>query len=217
MVSVKTLKSSPGMALQRLLLQTKAGALKGLIGEDIIETLEGFDKSLLEGAKLGKLASRLIDPAEALRDPVKSAKIVRLLPLPKARELADKLGVEDGKDLFDRLSEAAKNTKSLQTLYSFFGVVQDERAPSEVKLDAGKANAGYGLFDHQRVAGILRQMPLITEIDQLAQHGITDVQARDYLTENIGDKMNYPPEDTWRVLKDWLIHFCPETYRREAG
>ena len=67
------------------------------------------------------------------------------------------------------------------------------------------------------VAGILRQMPLITEIDQLAQSGITDVQARDFLIENIGDKMDYPPEDTWRVLKDWLVHFFPETYIREAG
>lgn len=67
------------------------------------------------------------------------------------------------------------------------------------------------------VAGILRQMPLITEIDHLAQHGITDKQARDFLIENIGDKMDYPPEDTWRVLKDWLVHFFPETYIREAG
>ena len=152
MVSSKPLKIAPGLALQRLLLQTKPGALRGLIGEDIVKTLEGFDKSLLEGDKLGKLASRLIDPAEALRDPVKSAKIVRLLPLPKARELADKLGIEDGKDLFDRLSEAVKDSKSLQTLYSFFGVVQDERAPSQVKSDASKASAGYGLFEHQRIA-----------------------------------------------------------------
>ena len=67
------------------------------------------------------------------------------------------------------------------------------------------------------VAGILRQMPLITEIDHLAQRGITDVQARDFLNENIGKQMNYPPEDTWRVLKDWLVYFFPETYRREAG
>lgn len=152
MASSEPLKSAPGLALQRLLLQTKPGALRGLIGEDIIKTLEGFDKSLLEGDKLGKLASRLIDPEEALRDPVKSAKIVRLLPLPKARELADKLEIEGGKDLFDRLSEAAKDSKSLQTLYSFFGVVQDERAPSQIKSDASKASAGYGLFDHQRIA-----------------------------------------------------------------
>ena len=152
MVSVKTLKSTPGMALPRLLLQTKPGVLRGLIGEDIVEMLEGLDRSLLEGDKLGKLASQLIDPSEALRDPEKSAKIVRLLPLPKARELAGKLGVEDGRDLFDRLSEVAKDSKSLQTLYSFFGVVQDERVSAYVKLDTTKAGAGYGLFGHQRVA-----------------------------------------------------------------
>lgn len=66
------------------------------------------------------------------------------------------------------------------------------------------------------VAGILRQMPLITEIDQLAQHGITDTQARDFLIENLGDEIGTKPDVTWRVLKDWLVYFFPETYRREA-
>lgn len=152
MVSVKTLKSAPGMGLQRLFLQTKASALRELVGKDIIETLEGFDKSLLEGDKLGKLAFGLIDPAEALSDPVKSTNIIRLLPLPKARELADKLGVEDGRDLFDRLSEAASDSKSLEILYSFFGVVQEDRAPVGIKSNVAEVDARYGLFDHQRVA-----------------------------------------------------------------
>ena len=66
------------------------------------------------------------------------------------------------------------------------------------------------------VAGILRQMPLIAEIDQLAQRGITDTQAHDFLDENLGDELNYQSKHTWRVLKDWLIHFFPETYRLEA-
>ena len=66
------------------------------------------------------------------------------------------------------------------------------------------------------VAGILRQMPIITEIDRLAQSGITDAQASVFLTENLGNELNPKPEVIWRVLKDWLVYFFPETYRREA-
>lgn len=66
------------------------------------------------------------------------------------------------------------------------------------------------------VAGILLQMPLVTEIDQLSQRGITDTQACDFLIENLGNQLDPKPEVIWRVLKDWLVHFFPETYRREA-
>jgi len=78
------------------------------------------------------------------------------------------------------------------------------------------AGLSHPLFN-KYVAGILRQMPLMAEIDQLATHGLTDAQAHTFLTENLGNELPYAPEDTWRVLKDWLTHFFPETYRREVG
>jgi len=152
MTPAEALTGAPGLAFQQLLRQSKAGALKELIGESIVETLEGLDKDLLEGNKLGELASKLIDPAEALRDPAKSAQVIRLLPLPKAKELAGKLGLEGGKDLFERLSEAAADPNSLQALYSFFGVVREARVATDAKPDVMQLGADYGLFDHQRVA-----------------------------------------------------------------
>lgn len=74
----------------------------------------------------------------------------------------------------------------------------------------------HSLFN-KYVAGILRQMPLMAEIDELAAHGLTDAQAHSFLSDNLGDQLTYPPQDTWRVLKDWLTYFYPETYRREVG
>jgi hypothetical protein len=67
------------------------------------------------------------------------------------------------------------------------------------------------------VAGILRQMPLMAEIDSLAVAGITDSQAHEFLSGRLGAEPLYPIDQSWRVLKAWLIHFFPETYRLETG
>jgi len=67
------------------------------------------------------------------------------------------------------------------------------------------------------IAGILRQMPLMAEIDRLASSGLTDTQAHAFLTEKRETDSSYPTDQAWRVLKAWLIHFFPNTYRLETG
>lgn len=67
------------------------------------------------------------------------------------------------------------------------------------------------------VAGILRQMPLMLEIDRLAASGLNDSQAHEYLTAKLHDGIGIPVEQAWRVLKSWLVHFFPQTYRLETG
>lgn len=67
------------------------------------------------------------------------------------------------------------------------------------------------------MAGILKQMPLIAKIDELASSGLTDAQAYEFLSEKLGADPSYPLEQTWRILKAWLIHFFPQTYRLETG
>ena len=70
------------------------------------------------------------------------------------------------------------------------------------------------LFDAY-IAGILKQMPIMTEIDHLASTGLTDNQAHTFLAERL--EINDPgsSEQAWRVLKAWLGHFFSETYRLE--
>ena len=68
------------------------------------------------------------------------------------------------------------------------------------------------------VAGILKQMPLLAEIDKLAASGLTDTKAHDFLADrlrNTDHESEY--EQVWRVVKQWLIHFFPENYRLETG
>ena len=67
------------------------------------------------------------------------------------------------------------------------------------------------------IAGILKQMPLMAEIDTLASSGFTDTHALEFLNEKLGSGSAYAVDHTWRTLKAWLIHFSSETYRLETG
>lgn len=144
--------AAPGIALQTLLRHTKTAALRELIGPSIVDTLQGFDPDLASGNRLGELAARLIEPFEALSNAEMREHIIRILPLPKARELGKRLGVKDGPALYNDLCARAADNVTLPELHSFFGVVRDARAPTDSAPDAAKASAGYALFDHQRAA-----------------------------------------------------------------
>ena len=69
------------------------------------------------------------------------------------------------------------------------------------------------------MAGILRQMPLLAEIDQLASTGLTDTKAEELLSDHLsggtGSIKDY--SQIWRITKHWLVHFFPESYRLETG
>lgn len=68
------------------------------------------------------------------------------------------------------------------------------------------------------VASILKQMPLFTDIDILAADGLTDRKARDVLADRLrgtGQEGDYG--QAWRVVKQWLIYYFPESYRLETG
>lgn len=66
------------------------------------------------------------------------------------------------------------------------------------------------------IASILKQMPLMSEIDEMASSGITDSTAQDFLTSREDLELPYGPAQTWAVIKEWLTYFFPETYRLEV-
>jgi len=72
------------------------------------------------------------------------------------------------------------------------------------------------LFDAY-VAGILRQMPLMVEIDALASTGLTDLHALDFLAVRLTQPGDVTHDQIWRVLKRWLTYFLPTSYRLETG
>lgn len=144
--------SAPGLALQTLLREAKTEGLKKLIGQSTIDVLEGLDPELTKDEKLGEIAAELIVPSEALRNPTTRDQIINLLPLSKARELAERLEVKESMQLFFDLRQAASDKTALSILFSFFGVVHDTSAPLDTPADAIRLSPCYGLFDYQRVA-----------------------------------------------------------------
>lgn len=153
MVKTNYITSAPGLAFATLLQNSKTTGLMKIIGQSAIEVLKGLDPSLINGEKLGELAVKLVDPSEALRKPATRDEIINLLPLPKARELAQRLGIEGNtKNLFVNLRSAASDKSALPLLFSFFGVVHDTYSPQNTTEDKSTLLPGYGLFPHQRVA-----------------------------------------------------------------
>ena len=149
--SSKTL-AAPGLAFQTLLQNAKSALLRELIGPSIFDTLKGLDPELASDQRLGELATSLVDPSETLRDVKLREKIIRILPLPKARELGEKLGTSMDRNLYNDLNRIVADKDVLPELFSFFGIVEEERAPVDRHPDIGQVTAGYALFDHQRKA-----------------------------------------------------------------
>ena len=170
--------TAPGMAFRTLLQQSKPIALRGIIDEAVIDVLQALDPKILSGEHLGELARQIIEPADALRDSNIRERVIRLLPLQKAQELAKRLDAKAGRSLYDNLCVAASVKSALPTLFSFFGVVQDPRAPKDLTPIVGNAIASYGLFDHQRnaarkVVRILSEQPRKTVLHMPTGSGKT--------------------------------------------
>ena len=68
------------------------------------------------------------------------------------------------------------------------------------------------------VAGILRQMPLVAELDKRAVVGLTDTTAQAFLADHLDERGHDINEyvQAWRTTKLWLTHFFPEVYRLET-
>ena len=66
--AARSADTAPGIALQTLLRNAKASALREVIGPSIVDTLQGLDPELDSGTRLGELAASLVEPSEALRD-----------------------------------------------------------------------------------------------------------------------------------------------------
>lgn len=142
---------APGISLKSLLLSAKPKSIRALLPVPTLELIERVSPGLFETEEANRVAVAVIDPMEALLDPETRSKIIRLLSLPKARELCSKLGLEINRSPYDAI-EASISKLGVQPLCDFFGIVEDPRAPKLIAPTTQEATASYGLFPHQRVA-----------------------------------------------------------------
>ncbi len=153
MSHLTSIPSAPGIALTSLLREASPIELRKLIPASIVDVLQGLDSESYSDEHLGKLVSKLIDPSDILHDKEKRDLIIRLLPEHKARELAQRLRVKNGRHIYEDLCRCAASKVALPTLLSFFGVVSNSRASGNTVVSSTLAvKPDYSLFEHQRMA-----------------------------------------------------------------
>ena len=143
--------SAPGISLKALLSGAKPKAVQELFPASTIELVERMSPGLLGTQEVNRIAAVILDPAEALLDTTTRVKIIRLLPLAKARELCTTLGLASGRSPYETI-EAEISRIGIEPLFDFFGIVDDPRAPRFTAPTSQNVQATYGLFPHQRVA-----------------------------------------------------------------
>jgi len=143
--------SAPGISLKALLLSAKSNAVQELFPSSVIELIERMSPELLGTQEVNRIAAVILDPAEALLDTATRLRIIRLLPLAKARELCTTLGFMIERSPYETI-KAKIGEIGINQLFDFFGIVDDPRAPKFVAPSSQSVTAAYGLFPHQRVA-----------------------------------------------------------------
>ncbi len=122
-----------------------------MLPQTTVELIERTFPSLLETDLTNRVAVATIDPKEAVRDEPTRSIIIKLLPLPKARELCAKLDLSVDRSPYEAIEESIHRI-GVEPLCDFLGILDDPRAPKLVAPTSQQATVTYGLFPHQRVA-----------------------------------------------------------------
>ncbi|WP_407950137.1 phospholipase D family protein [Parvibaculum sp.] len=162
-----------------------------------------------------------IPATEELRDQIRRSaeELRRAYPMQNVPDVGDEAEEEPSASLWIPLCPAPER---------LWGVYRGRDADTMVSsaYEAARADLAalappQGLTENLFVAylaGILRQMPILVEIDKLATTGLTDGGAHEFLADRLGETSEQvDPHQAWRVLKAWLVHFFPESYRLETG
>ena len=92
-----------------------------------------------------------------------------------------------------------------------------EAAEADLRALAVPGGLTLGLFVVY-VGSVLRHMPVVAGIDQLAESGLTDGRAEEFLERSLSRDLGKEEfEQVWRVIRAWLMYFFPETYMVETG
>lgn len=143
---------APGLAFRSLLALQKPKRVRKFVPDDMVTILDGLEPGFSSSEQIISLAQKLLDPAEILANAEQRRYAISLLPQRKARELCEKLAVDPGRDPFKAALSVADDIERHAAIFSFFGVVDEPRAPVTQLPGQDAAVADYGLFAHQRKA-----------------------------------------------------------------
>lgn len=142
---------APGISIKSVLSAAPDNDIRNFIGVNTINVIAALDSKLITRENLLQIAIQSAEPIEMLRQQITRDRIIGLLSLPKARELAKKLGIQDSNEsLYEKLFNKAAGKQVESILRDFFGVVIPERASKESYPSVIEVKPKYGLFTHQR-------------------------------------------------------------------
>ena len=156
---------TPGISISSILNGAPESALRHFVGFATVNVLSALNPALVTRDNLIEIASQSADPHEMLRRKDLRDQIISLLPVEKAQELAEKLGVgRPWPSLYDRLIAKANDRRTESALFSFFGVVSPNRALGAPEVPEKKIVPTYDLFPYQQraadqVLAALREHP----------------------------------------------------------
>lgn len=143
---------APGIAIVDLLTSAHQQVLPHLIEDNLFKLLMQVNPELVTADRPldANVLDHLIDPLTVLSKPQQRDLIIDLLPLAKAKELADRLTVPIDKNLYTSVKTAASKPAARSILESFFGVVRKPTVARSEQPTKGNLEPRYGLYDHQR-------------------------------------------------------------------
>lgn len=143
--------SAPGISLKDLLLSAKPSSVRQLLSKSTVDLFERMNSNHLDSNEANRIAVETIEPSEAIKNKSMRQKIIRLLPSSKTAELCNKLGIKSYQNPYDEI-EKKISKEGVKPLFSFFGIMDDPRAPKLSSPTIKETIPSFGLFSHQRVA-----------------------------------------------------------------
>jgi len=145
------MSGAPGISIQNVLRSAPEKALRDFVGDSTINVLSALNPDLVTKDNLVELANQSASPFEIIQRKALRDRLIGLLPINKAQELAKKMGIPaESKFLYDRLIIEANERRAESILLSFFGVVIPDRARGAEEAAQKEIFPTYSLFPHQR-------------------------------------------------------------------
>ena len=168
------------------------------------------------------LLDSAVEATEQLRNQIRLqvAQLEQTRPIYRPPEIEDESGKEEEPVLWVPRCPAPERVWEVYRGYGADTMVRSAYEAAQDDLAALSPPGGLteDLFIAY-VAGILRQMPLLFEIDRLASTGLTDTKAQELLFDRLsgGNEGMNDYDQIWCIVKLWLVHFFPESYRLETS
>ena len=92
-----------------------------------------------------------------------------------------------------------------------------DAAKSDLKYLSLPIGISNNLLFNSYVASVMKQTPLISELDKLSEEGLSDSKAYELLSQHVVDKdQSLDYTSLWTITKRWLTCFLPDMYRVES-